>query len=96
MVKRFTIDGLSYLLRPGRESPGLPDHHIVKLPEGKHVSLAYPETEGTVLFDMREGKGFRLHLETGEVERLGKREYFQARQACGYPVRKRKAVGVGV
>jgi len=88
---RFTVEGLPYELRPGRTMHGLPAWHITH--NGRHVSLAYPELgDLAVLFDDRRN-GYRLELATGTVTRFPrKREYWGAREAAGWPARRRNAV----
>ena len=90
---RFTVEGAAYDLRPGRARPGLPSWHVER--NGLHVSLAYPEAgEHAVLFDDRK-TGFRLELATGAVTAFPrKREYWAARNAAGWPARRRKGVAI--
>lgn len=91
----FKVNGQTLALAPGRERPGLPSWHIV-LPEApdleeEHISLAFPEGEEAALFDMG-GIGYRLFLDHAEaVPFATKGEYWEARDAAGWPFRRRKA-----
>jgi len=87
---RFHVDGVAYAVAAGRERPGLPSWHVIRVSDEKHISLAFPETEKTVLFDMGAGRGFRVDLEQGTAAELSRAAYYRAREACGYAVRRRK------
>lgn len=90
----FFLDGLSLAYIPGRARPGLPSYRIVDLATKppRHVSLAFPESETAVLFDLNGGDGVRLDLVTREATRFpDKRAYWLARDAAGWGVRRRMA-----
>ncbi|HQH79257.1 MAG TPA: hypothetical protein PK535_09840 [Synergistaceae bacterium] len=86
---QFTLDGEAFKVARGRVSPGLPSWRVVRA-NGAHVSLLYPEGENTGLFDFGAGRGYRLDLEAGTAEAMEKAAYYRAREACGYPIRRRR------
>lgn len=77
---QFTLDGEAFKVARGR---------VVRA-NGAHVSLLYPEGENTGLFDFGAGRGYRLDLEAGTAEAMEKAAYYRAREACGYPIRRRR------
>lgn len=89
----FFYDSRSYFLQPGRVSPGNPSEHIVDA-AGRHVSLAFRERDGNVLFDMAlpDGSriGLRLYPGSLRVEPFRtKTAYWNARTAAGWPARRK-------
>ena len=93
---RFHVDGAAYAIAAGRERPGLPSWHVIRVSDEKHISLAFPETEKAALFDMGAGRGFRVDMEAGTAEELSRAAYYRAREACGYPIRRRRKKAVPV
>ena len=92
-IVRFICEGRSLTLQPGRVTPGQPSEHITDA-AGKHVSLAYREAAGAILYDMAEGDGtrtgYRLNLRDLLATRFpSKSEYWKARTAAGWPARRK-------
>lgn len=90
---RLVCEGRTMYLKPGRVSPGNPPEHVVDA-AGKHVSLAFRERDGSVLFDAEvaggERAGYRMHWATGQVDRFPtKGAYWAARSAAGWPARRK-------
>jgi hypothetical protein len=90
----FEIGGVVLAIVPGRNIPGSPSRHVINAKTEEHISLAFPEGEKAVLFDLREGRGYRYHYDTGEVQAIKKQEYYKARERAGWPIRRRAKAAV--
>ena len=92
-VIHFFCEGRSLTVKPGRITPGQPSEHICDA-TGKHISLAFRERSGDILFDLETAPGnrtgFRLSLDTLlAVHFPHKTDYWKARELAGWPARKK-------
>jgi len=90
----FEIGGVVLAIVPGWVRPGSPSLRVINAKTGEHISLAYRESEKTILFDHRDGRGYRYHYDTGEVQALEKHEYYKVRERAGWPIRRRAKAAV--
>jgi len=87
-ARTFTYNGLPFALVGGRKTPGLPYQHIIRADTGAHVSLAYEDGDGALWDDRL--SGFRLNADGTITRYAEKAQYYQARKAAGWPLRKRR------